>query len=694
MSGPFVADDRAVSEQIGTLLLVALGVVMASLFGYGVWNTLTNEEIQHPEAAYLSIAAAGGTTLQVEMSSGNEVKFSDVKYIVSVNGADNSFLSATPTLGAGTDGKWSIGEVVDVAVSGANFVNGDIVELTVVHTLSNTIVGESATSVGSTAGGISGATYAIGTLTMGAAAFAPSSLEVGTAATSTLTASVDYDIGTAFVNTVYADLRAVGGSAIAPLTDGGTSGDATAGDGTFSYKFSFLGSASTGTYAIPVYATDVFGRTTSTTASLTIVASPTSPLTPPFVLGVTFTELPGSEEMGAFKLRNWQFINYDKVPQDVAEYRVEDDDGRYWRGKAYFTENSGTPYIDKIVISSSNDPLTSTVYTPSGGLSLDLNEDGTSNAVIDLLRPWLSTDDTGATVTWDRTTGSQHDFWRAGILEPNTGTVPYFSDDPQGESFRGIGSARVVFTRLGINVDPTASVSPATQTITMGNVASVSITGSDTDGDVIAYLVNWGDGTIDTVDINLASELLPRTMTHTYATAGTMPITVVVTDNAGGTGTAVATITSVSYKYVSTTATGVVTPPGSISSISNMAEDGGGNTASLSEQRTGGGSPYRFGYEFTVPSVPTTSGLTHTLEIRYRVSSGTEGLRLYVKDGGAYPGTPNTVLSSASLVTYQLTLSASQISAGTVTLQLIDDTQSGDNSAGTWLVDYVRVVSQ
>jgi chitodextrinase len=59
-------------------------------------------------------------------------------------------------------------------------------------------------------------------------------------------------------------------------------------------------------------------------------------------------------------------------------------------------------------------------------------------------------------------------------------------------------------------------------------VVSVDASGSsDPDGTISSYAWTWGDGTIGT----------GMTATHTYATAGTKTITLVVTDNSGMTGT-------------------------------------------------------------------------------------------------------------------------------------------------------------
>nr|WP_278249646.1 PKD domain-containing protein [Nocardioides sp. IC4_145] len=70
-----------------------------------------------------------------------------------------------------------------------------------------------------------------------------------------------------------------------------------------------------------------------------------------------------------------------------------------------------------------------------------------------------------------------------------------------------------------------------------GKVCSVSATGTtDSDGGIRSYTWKWGDGTPDTVSTQAASS-------HTYAAAGAVTITLVVTDNWGRTTTVTRQVT-------------------------------------------------------------------------------------------------------------------------------------------------------
>ncbi len=104
-----------------------------------------------------------------------------------------------------------------------------------------------------------------------------------------------------------------------------------------------------------------------------------------------------------------------------------------------------------------------------------------------------------------------------------------------------------------------------------------------------------------------------------------------------------------------------------------------------------GHTPYRFGRELEVPSLPTGGG-TYTLEIRYRVSSGAEGLVLST-EGPSGTWTSRATLASATFATFTRALTPDETSSGALRLRLVDETTAGDASAGAWDVDYVRIES-
>ncbi len=80
--------------------------------------------------------------------------------------------------------------------------------------------------------------------------------------------------------TVTADLTSIGGAAAQQLYDDATHGDATAGDGTFSYQATVAATATTGPKSLPVAIGDAQARSGSATIALTVAEDCGSPRTP------------------------------------------------------------------------------------------------------------------------------------------------------------------------------------------------------------------------------------------------------------------------------------------------------------------------------------------------------------------------------------------------------------------------------
>ncbi|TMQ57334.1 MAG: PKD domain-containing protein, partial [Candidatus Eisenbacteria bacterium] len=98
------------------------------------------------------------------------------------------------------------------------------------------------------------------------------------------------------------------------------------------------------------------------------------------------------------------------------------------------------------------------------------------------------------------------------------------------------GSATTAITVVPPNQNPTAvlTISPSTGNAPLFDTADASGS-SDSDGSVVSYRFDFGDGTI-------VGPQASSTATHTYA-AGNWTASVLVTDNAGGTATASASVT-------------------------------------------------------------------------------------------------------------------------------------------------------
>ncbi len=167
-----------------------------------------------------------------------------------------------------------------------------------------------------------------------------------------------------------------------------------------------------------------------------------------------------------------------------------------------------------------NQAPTARITSTTNGLTVDLS--GTTSA------------DPDGSITGDA--------WNFGDNATGTGATP-------SHTYAAAGTYPVTLTvtdNAGATGTTTASVTvtappPANQaptaaitTTTSGLSASVSGTGSsDPDGSITGYAWNFGDNTTGT----------GATTSHTYAAAGTYPVTLTVTDNAGATGTTTASVT-------------------------------------------------------------------------------------------------------------------------------------------------------
>ncbi|MDR3386641.1 MAG: S8 family serine peptidase [Rudaea sp.] len=103
----------------------------------------------------------------------------------------------------------------------------------------------------------------------------PSTLDIGSSTVLTATIAPGTNPASTGVS-ASADLSSIGGSASQQFYDDGTHGDATAGDGVYSYQTTIAPGTAPGSKAITVTASDAQSRTSSTGIGLT-VATPTAP---------------------------------------------------------------------------------------------------------------------------------------------------------------------------------------------------------------------------------------------------------------------------------------------------------------------------------------------------------------------------------------------------------------------------------
>ena len=145
------------------------------------------------------------------------------------------------------------------------------------------------------------------------------------------------------------------------------------------------------------------------------------------------------------------------------------------------------------------------------------------------------------TYAWDldnngsfETSGQSVSFSAAALDGPSSYTVNVKATDPLGLSAESTTTVNVT------NVVPLVNASFASNSVSCGaNNSTLTVTFSDPGvADTHSAVINWGDGNTQTV----SSATSPLSLQHTYALAGAYTATVSVSDDDGGTGTAMASV--------------------------------------------------------------------------------------------------------------------------------------------------------
>ncbi|HYH47873.1 MAG TPA: PKD domain-containing protein, partial [Thermoanaerobaculia bacterium] len=143
------------------------------------------------------------------------------------------------------------------------------------------------------------------------------------------------------------------------------------------------------------------------------------------------------------------------------------------------------------------------------------------------------------TYAWDldgdgsfETSGQSVSFDAALLDGPSSATVRVRATDPGGSSAMAPATVNVT------NVAPAVSASFGAGSTGCGaDNATLTVTWSDpAAADTHSAVINWGDGTTQTV----SPAASPLVLSHTYAAAGSYTATVAVSDDDGGTGSATA----------------------------------------------------------------------------------------------------------------------------------------------------------
>ncbi len=210
------------------------------------------------------------------------------------------------------------------------------------------------------------------------------------------------------------------------------------------------------------------------------------------------------------------------------------------------------------------------------------------------------------------------------------------------------------------NSPPTAHAGGPYQALTLTPVVAQGGASSDSDGTLVSYVWNWGDGSPDSAGVSAS---------HAYARSGVYTVRLVVTDNAGATATATATAT-ISNR-----------PPTANAGGPYSAQPGVAFTASGSGSSDPDGAiaSYRWNWG---DGTPDTVGASATASHTYG-SAGSRSIVLTVTDdeGAVATSTASVTVQAAAssdLIVSALSAPAAAAAGGNMT---VSDTTS--NIAGT-----------
>ena len=136
-------DDRAQSEVIGAILLVAVVVIAVTTFGVFYLNDESRGEPQ-PVADFEAIVTP--TSVNISHLGGESIKRNELTVIIRNNSSTQRFSVANGSLtNSDTDGEFELGE--EWGTTNISLSAGESVSIAVVHSPSNTLLYEGRTRV-------------------------------------------------------------------------------------------------------------------------------------------------------------------------------------------------------------------------------------------------------------------------------------------------------------------------------------------------------------------------------------------------------------------------------------------------------------------------------------------------------------------------------------------------------------------
>lgn len=375
--------DDAVSDQVGTLLLV-LAVVVA---GAGLAVVVTSA-LSRPAASDASVAlepvAAGDASVFLRLRHGDVVPLDVLRATLSRNGSIETEVDRAAWSAPAGDAL-DAGERLGLPLSPAATA-GETVRLRLYRTDVNALVVDLVQRVPDAATAPRLATLA--------ASFAPASVPADGATPALLAVRVSHPDGALAVARVEADLRNLsraGGTAneTLALNDLGLDGDAQGGDGVWSAFVRVPSTVPAALYVVTVNATDTAGRAAGTTVATLVAASGDRAM-----LGTSFA-VPTSQNITSMRLRNFTTDrNFPlRLDGDYALVRIVDRAGNAWSLELSFEDVAGVAYVTELrVWNQANE----TVYTPRNGSRMPV-----AGLDLDVLRPVES-------LQWVRWMGAAH----------------------------------------------------------------------------------------------------------------------------------------------------------------------------------------------------------------------------------------------------------------------------------------------
>lgn len=361
---PVPRGDHAVSDFVGTLLMVGIVVALGSVVAVLATSTL---EEPAPSTTSLALAPAGpgDASLRLLLRNGEAIPLHALSVSLQRGDADAADVPAaswtTPD-----PSSWRPGDRLSLPLS-PPAAPDERLRVRVFRADENVLVAELATRVPA-------ATLAPSATTL-AATFSPMPLITDGISTTLLAVRATHPEGVLGVASVVADLRNVTvpyGSAplVVELNDAGRSGDLVGGDGIWSAHVALPPSTPPGTYTVSVNATDAAGRVASVPATLGTVSKALGTEGTSTSIGTSFAA-PTSENVTSFRLKgwNWDRLYPQRLDDDFVLVRVLGDDGRSWSALVLLEEANGQPYAKQLRVWG---PLNETFYAPRNGTRLSL----------------------------------------------------------------------------------------------------------------------------------------------------------------------------------------------------------------------------------------------------------------------------------------------------------------------------------